>query len=164
MKQLSYFFKTDEHVSGLIARITMAIVILPHALQMIFGWFGGYGFGSTMNYLTQVEQLPWLVGVMVIMLQSVGTLLLLFGFMGRFFAASMIILFIGMIVTSHAHHGFFMNWYGKQEGEGFEYHLLVIGLATTVLLNGSGSFSLDAMLSKVVRHRELMPGIEFSRL
>jgi putative oxidoreductase len=84
--------------------------------------------------------------------------------MGRFFAASMIILFIGMIVTSHAQHGFFMNWYGSQEGEGFEYHLLVIGLATTVLLNGSGSFSLDGMLSKVSRYKELMPGIEFSRL
>jgi putative oxidoreductase len=164
MKQLSYFFKTDDHISGFIARFTMAIVILPHALQMTFGWFGGHGFMSTMNYFTQVVHLPWLVGFMVIMLQTIGSLLLLFGFMGRFFAASMIILFIGMIVTSHAHHGFFMNWYGSQEGEGFEYHLLVIGLATTVLLNGSGSFSLDAMLSKVSRYKELMPGIEFSRL
>lgn len=164
MKQLSYFFKTDEHDSGLIARITLALVILPHGAQLSFGWFGGPGFESAMDHFTQVENLPWLVGFTVIMLQVVGTLALLLGFMGRFFAAAMIVLFLGMIITSHLHHGFFMNWFGNQEGEGFEYHLLVIGLATTVLMNGSGAFSVDSVISRMSGYRQLMPGIEFSRL
>lgn len=164
MKQLSYFFKTDDHDSGLIARITLALVILPHGAQLAFGWFGGPGFESTMDHFTQVERLPWLVGFTVIMLQLVGTLALLLGFMGRFFSAAMIVLFIGMIITSHLHHGFFMNWFGNQEGEGFEYHLLVIGLATTVLMNGSGAFSVDSVVSKISGQNRLMPGIEFSRL
>ena len=33
------------------------------------------------------------------------------------------------ILTAHAANGFFMNWFGNQKGEGFEYHLLAIGLA-----------------------------------
>jgi putative oxidoreductase len=94
----------------------------------------------------------------------VGTLALLLGFMGRFFAASMILMFLGMIITSHLHHGFFMNWFGDQEGEGFEYHLLVIGLATAILRNGSGALSLDLMMSRISRYQKLMPRIEFSRL
>jgi putative oxidoreductase len=164
MKQLAYFFKTDAHDSGLIARITLALVILPHGAQLSLGWFGGPGFRNTMDHFVNVEQLPWLVGFAVIFLQVVGTFALLLGFMGRFFAASMILMFLGMIITSHLHHGFFMNWFGDQEGEGFEYHLLVIGLATAILRNGSGALSLDLMMSRISRYQKLMPGIEFSRL
>ena len=35
------------------------------------------------------------------------------------------------ILTSTAANGFFMNWYGNQKGEGFEYHLLAIGLGSS---------------------------------
>ena len=47
-----------------------------------------------------------------------------------------------------AHFGFYMNWSGQQKGEGFEYHLLAIGLAVAVLVLGAGSFSVDGLLSK----------------
>lgn len=30
----------------------------------------------------------------------------------------------------HWPHGFFMNWSGDQKGEGFEFHLLALGMAT----------------------------------
>lgn len=39
-----------------------------------------------------------------------------------------------------------MNWSGNQAGEDFEYHLLVIGLATALLINAPGCWSLDAVL------------------
>jgi hypothetical protein len=48
----------------------------------------------------------------------------------------------------HAHFGFYMNWFGQQKGEGFEYHLLAIGLAVAVLIRSAGSFSIDGLLSK----------------
>jgi putative oxidoreductase len=32
-----------------------------------------------------------------------------------------------------------MNWFGQQQGEGYEYHLLVIGLAVALLVTGSRS-------------------------
>jgi putative oxidoreductase len=33
---------------------------------------------------------------------------------------------IGAILTTNLKDGFFMNWFGSQAGEGYEYHLLVI--------------------------------------
>jgi hypothetical protein len=40
-----------------------------------------------------------------------------------------------------------MNWYGNQQGEGIEYHLLAIGLSLAALVKGSGAFSCDRLLS-----------------
>ena len=58
------------------------------------------------------------------------------------------LLMAGAIAMVHAHFGFYMNWFGQQKGEGFEYHLLAICLAVAVLVRGAGSFSIDGLLSK----------------
>jgi putative oxidoreductase len=43
-----------------------------------------------------------------------------------------------------------MNWFGQLEPgqEGFEYHLLVLSLAATVVIAGSGSLSVDRWLAR----------------
>ena len=41
----------------------------------------------------------------------------------------------------------FMNWFGNQAGEGFEYHLLVIGMAASLIINGAGKWSVDRLLA-----------------
>jgi len=54
-----------------------------------------------------------------------------------------------MIVAAlmvHVPNGFFMNWTGTQRGEGFEFHLLAIALAVTVVVKGAGAFSVDRAL------------------
>ena len=43
----------------------------------------------------------------------------------------------------HLQHGFFMNWFGNQAGEGIEYHLLALGLSLVVLIKGGGKWSVD---------------------
>jgi putative oxidoreductase len=43
----------------------------------------------------------------------------------------------------HFTNGPFMNWYGNQKGEGYEYHLLVIVIALTIMIRGAGAFSVD---------------------
>ncbi len=43
-----------------------------------------------------------------------------------------------------------MNWFGSQAGEGFEYHLLALGLALIVMLKGGGRWSLDSGMSKTM--------------
>jgi putative oxidoreductase len=55
-----------------------------------------------------------------------------------------------MLVAPFANHlypHFFMNWTGRQVGEGFEYHLLAIALIVTVLVRGGGALSLDRSIS-----------------
>lgn len=148
MNNYKTLFATKGHHTGVIVRLTLAIVILPHGCQLLLGWFGGYGFHGTMEYFTKVEGLPWIIGLLVILLQSLGALSILIGFAGRLMAFAMTILFIGMILTSHLEHGFFMNWFGQQKGEGFEFHLLVIGLCVTLLIGGSGGKSIDHYLAE----------------
>jgi putative oxidoreductase len=51
------------------------------------------------------------------------------------------------VLTVHAKVGFFMNWFGTQKGEGFEFHLLAIGIAVALIIGGAGRWSLDALIA-----------------
>ncbi|MFT3794296.1 DoxX family protein [Flavobacterium sp.] len=141
-------FQTNNDWAGFITRVTAGIVLFPHGAQKLLGWFGGYGFSGSMDYLTGTVQLPWLIAFVVIAIEFFGALALILGFASRIWAALSIVLMLGIIFTTHGHNGFFMNWFGNQAGEGFEYHLLFIGLAMATLVNGSGKFSIDSALSK----------------
>ncbi|ASZ10914.1 DoxX family protein [Chitinophaga pendula] len=140
-------FRTGDHLSGPILRLTIFIAILPHGLQLAFGWLGGSGYSATMEYLHGSMHLPVIIAFLTIALQVIGPLALLVGFASRLFAFAMTILFIGMILTAHLHNGFFMNWLGNQPGEGFEYHLLVIGILCGILVSGAGKYAVDRLLS-----------------
>ena len=49
---------------------------------------------------------------------------------------------VGAVATRHYRYGFFMNWGGRQQGEGFEYHLLAIALLLATVIAGPGRYSL----------------------
>lgn len=139
----NYFFHSDNSMSGFITRITAGFVLLPHGLQKTLGMFGGHGFEGTMGFFTTQIGLPWIVAFLVILIESVGAICMILGFATRFWAMAMIILFVGIILQVHWGNGFFMNWYGLQAGEGFEYHLLFIGLCLASYFTGGGRFSID---------------------
>jgi putative oxidoreductase len=141
-------FKTNNDWTGLALRLGIAIVLFPHGAQKLLGWFGGYGFAGTMQFFTGTVGLPWFIGFLVILLEFFGSLLLLAGLGSRIIAAAMIILFIGIVFASHVQNGFFMNWFGNQKGEGYEYFLLLIGLCAALLFNGSGKLSVDKLFYK----------------
>ncbi len=46
-----------------------------------------------------------------------------------------------------------MNWSGSQAGEGFEYHILAVGLAVALIIRGGGTLSLDRVLDARTRAR-----------
>lgn len=137
-----------ENWSLFLVRVTLAIVIFPHGAQLLLGWFDGFGYDATMQYFTTTANLPYLIGFLVIMIQFFGSIMLLLGLAVRLNAIAMFFLFVGMILTSHVEYGFFMNWYGTQEGEGYEYHLLVLGLTLPLVLKGSGAYGIGKLVSK----------------
>lgn len=139
---------THPNLGFSIARLTLGLVIFPHGAQKLFGIFGGYGYSGTMESLTTQMGLPSIVAFSVIMIEFFGSISLLLGLFSRFWALSLTGMFTGIIITTQLEHGFFMNWYGNQAGEGYEYSLLVIGLAMSVLFNGSGKWSIDSIISK----------------
>lgn len=140
-------FQTDDGWAGLILRVTLGFVMFPHGAQKLLGWFGGFGFDGTMGFFTQKMGLPWLIALLIIIGESFGSLALLAGLLTRFAAASLAVIMFGAITLVHLPHGFFMNWFGQQKGEGFEYHLLVIGIAAALLVTGGGKWSIDRELA-----------------
>lgn len=140
-------FSSGTDWTGVILRLTLGLIIFPHGAQKMLGWFGGYGFSGTLGYFTGTLNLPWIIGFLVIVIEFFGSLSLLAGLGSRLWAMAMIVLMLGIIFSAHIANGFFMNWTGAQGGEGYEFHLLVIGLSLAVVLNGGGRFSLDGYFS-----------------
>lgn len=145
---MKVFFQTDDTWTGLILRLTLGLVMFPHGAQKLLGWYGGFGFSGTMGFFTETMHLPWLVAFLVIVGECFGSLGLIAGLLTRFTAASFIVIMLGAITTSHLQNGFFMNWFGKQQGEGYEYHLLVIGLSLALLMTGAGKWSVDRLIAE----------------
>jgi putative oxidoreductase len=41
-----------------------------------------------------------------------------------------------------------MNWFGKQQGEGYEFHLLVLAICAVLALTGAGKWSADGAIAR----------------
>ncbi len=145
---LKSFFDTRSSWSAMILRLGLAGVILPHGFGKLLGWFGGFGFAGTMGFFTHKMHIPAPVAFLVIIGESLGSLALILGFMTRFVAVSFVMIMIGAILLVHLPNGFYMNWYGTKAGEGYEYHLLVITMAISLLLSGAGKASVDGVIAE----------------
>lgn len=148
MKTLLPLFKTDGCFSTLILRLTLGAVFLPHGAQKVLGCFGGYGFRGTMEAFTGQMHIPALFAFLAIAAESAGAIALILGFFTRIAAFGIACNMAVAIYMVHYANGFFMNWYGNQKGEGFEYHLLAIGIAVALILRGGGKWSLDSAIAR----------------
>jgi putative oxidoreductase len=134
--------KTDADGSALVLRVVLGVVMFAHGAQKMLGWFGGSGFGSTLEEFTS-QGIPYALGVVVVLAEFFGSIGLILGVLSRVAALGIGIIMVVAIFAVHWQHGFFMNWFGTQEGEGFEYHLLVLAICIVLLVKGSGAFSID---------------------
>jgi putative oxidoreductase len=100
-----------------------------------------------MDAFTQQMHIPAPLAVLAIAAEFLGSIGLIVGCLSRVAALGIATNMVVAILTVHKANGFFMNWYGNQKGEGFEYHLLAIGLALIVIIYGAGVASLDAIIS-----------------
>jgi putative oxidoreductase len=113
---------------------------MAHGAQKLFGAFNGPG-------LSAFVQMMGPLGYLVAVGEFFGGLGLVLGFLSRFSAASIILIMLGAVATVHGKFGFFMNWAGTQKGEGFEYHILALGLAIALLFTGGGALSVDGAVA-----------------
>ena len=141
IKNLSY--------SSAVLRLVLALVIFPHGAQKMLGWFGGFGFEGTMNYFTGTVGLPYALGVLVILIEFCGPILLILGSFTRVTAAATFFLFGGILITSHLDNGFFMNWFGNQPGEGYEFDLLVLAMSLALTIQGPGKITITKFSRKL---------------
>jgi putative oxidoreductase len=127
------------------SRLILGIVFFAHGAQKMLGWFGGFGLSGTVGAFTQAG-MPVALALFVIFTEFFGGLSMIFGLLARLGGLGITALMLGAIATVHHKFGFFMNWYGLQKGEGFEFHLLAIALAVLILVRGPGALSLDRLI------------------
>jgi putative oxidoreductase len=136
------FLRTDNSPALLFIRLALGVVMFPHGAQKVLGWFGGPGFAKTLQAFAGMGFPMWSVIVLMVV-ESLGSLLLVAGFLTRLWAIGIGTSITICMFTQHVQHGFFLNWLGQQRGEGFEYHILVIGICLALLIKGGGMLSVD---------------------
>lgn len=140
--------RTDKLPGITVLRVVLAAVLFPHGAQHLLGWFGGYGFAGTYEWMTATVGLPSFIAATAIVGEFVAPFALLVGIGGRIAGLFVVALMAGAAST-HAGNGFFMNWFGSMPAgaEGYEYHLLVMAMALAIVIQGSGLYSLDRVIS-----------------
>jgi putative oxidoreductase len=139
--------QTDNSTGTTIIRVLLGVVFFAHGAQKMLGWFGGYGFSGTMGFFTGALHIPAVFAFLAIAAEFFGGLGLIFGALTRVAAFGIVVNMLVAIAMVHSRFGFFMNWSGTQKGEGFEYHLLAIGISVFLMLEGAGALSVDRKLS-----------------
>jgi len=125
--------RTAVDVALLVARVVVGVIFAAHGSQKMFGAFGGPG-------LQGIVQMMGPIGYLVAIGEFFGGLGLVFGFLTRFSAASLIVIMGGAIQMVHGKNGFFLD-----KG-GFEYCLALIGLLLPILIAGPGRFAIGRIL------------------
>ncbi len=146
---------TDNDIATAIVRLVLGVIFFAHGAQKMLGWFGGYGFSGTMGFFTGMMHIPALFAFLAIAAEFFGGLGLIFGFPTRIAALGIFSNMIVAVAMVHHHFGFFMNWTGAQKGEGYEYHLLILGVTVFLMIRGAGAASIDRALSSPARHAAL---------
>lgn len=132
--------QTNDDVALLVLRILLGVVFIPHGMQKILG------FSGTMQMFTTNLHIPWVFAFLAIMAEFLGSWGLITGLFTRVAAFGIGMNMAVAVYMLHWQNGFFMNWFGNQKGEGFEYHILVIGMAIALIIKGGGKWSLDRLV------------------
>ena len=148
---MKFLVQTEDSWSGLVLRLGLGVVMFPHGAQKVLGWFGGYGLAATLEAFTGKMHIPAIFAVLAILAESAGSLGLITGCLTRVAALGILCNMTVAVAMVHWPNGFFMNWSGKQAGEGFEYHLLAIAIAIALILTGGGKWSVDRVIASRIK-------------
>jgi putative oxidoreductase len=143
--------QTSDDGAITVIRLALGIVFFFHGMQKLTTMFGGYGFTGTMGFFTGKLGIPAVFAFLAIMAEGLGWLGLVTGFLTRIAAFGIGMNMAVAVYMLHWQNGIFMNWFGNQKGEGFEYHILVIGMALALIIKGGGKWSLDRLVEQKVK-------------
>ena len=142
---LRRLLQTEQSYAILALRLVLAIVIFLQGAQKLLGWYGGSGLDGTLQFFASIG-VPAALALLVIASDFFGSLVLALGLGGRLAAFGTAAVMLGAMVLVHGQYGFFINWYGAQQGEGIQFHLLATAAAVVLMAKGSGAWSVDRLL------------------
>ena len=143
---LKALFRTDGSRGTIFLRLALGIVMFPHGAQKVLGLFGGPGYEKTIEIFTTKMHFPVYAVILLMITEFVGSLCVIAGLFTRICALAIGTAMAICAYMGHLQNGFFMNWFGNQKGEGFEFHILVVGIALALVVRGGGAFSVDRTL------------------
>lgn len=123
-------------------RAALGIIFVVHGWDKLFGEAGVAGFAGLVASLgfPAPAVLAWLVAL----LEFLGGLALLVGWLTRWIAAALFLEILVATFAVHVQHGFFVF---RPEGQwGYEYNMLILAGLGTLILAGSGKLALDDWL------------------
>jgi len=125
--------------SGLAAlRIVVGVIFLMHGGQKLF-----MGFHNVAGFLGSLGiPLPTLAAIVLTLVEFVGGIALVLGFLTRYAAALLVIDMLVAIITVHAKNGFFTS-----KG-GVEFPLLLLVANISLALAGAGALGVDTLRKK----------------
>lgn len=133
-------------------RALLGVVFIAHGAQKLFGAFGGEGLHRQADQMLELGLEPeMLFAVLVGVAEFGGGLLLILGLLTPLGAAAIAGVMVGAIATVSGTNGFFV------QDNGFEYNLLLMGIALALLAFGPGRYSVDHRLGlrPLVRQEDL---------
>jgi len=139
-------FATYPSWSHLVVRLGLGVVFFAHGAQKVFGWFGGHGLSATIAGFRQMN-VPAGATVLAAFIECFGGLAILVGFLARPAALGLVVVMLVAIAKVHGRNGFFLNMMmtpGK--GHGYEFNLVLIAMALSILIGGAGVFSIDRII------------------
>ena len=145
---------TNAGMGMLWARIPLGIIMVQHGYGKVFGLSGFIQFCDNLG-------IPPVFAVCAAFGEFFGGLGMLLGGLTRIAAFGVGCTMAVAAITRHMlpGYGFVMNYHGTLPfaTEGYEFHVVAVGISATLMFLGAGALSLDHVLSRVLARRKSQP-------
>jgi putative oxidoreductase len=127
-----------------LVRFVAGLFLLPHGMQKLFGWFGGYGLDGTSQFFVSKLGLPASFATLAALIEVFGGLALAVGLFTRVAAAFVFVMMAVAVVQVHLGAGFFWT------GGGWEYPAMWGLVALSFVVRGGGRLSVDSLIGREI--------------
>jgi putative oxidoreductase len=135
------------------ARIGLAWIFVYHGAGTLFGAFGGSGVHSQAVFYAHVAHLHpgTFFAILGGIIECFGGAAVGLGIFGRLAAAGLVGDMVIAMITVTFGHGII----GNSSGSGYELNVALAALALVIAILGTGRFSLDAALGKLLKRQPI---------
>ena len=128
-----------QKYAPLLIRLCLAAIFMTHGSQKLFGLFGGHGLTGAATSFAGLGFKPAMFWAVVAgLIEFACGLSMLLGFLTRYAGVLLSVFMCVAIYKVHWKDGFF----------GFEYQLLIIASALSLVAGGPGALALDSIRRK----------------
>ncbi len=151
MEQVTERERNTPSWAPLVIRLVLGVVFIAHGSMKVFGAFGGHGMPGTIGMVESLGfPVPVIFAWLAALAEFLGGIGVLVGLLTRVGAAAIAVNMIVAITMVHLKNGFFAP-------RGYEFPLVLLAMALSLIIAGAGSISLDWLLWRSPRKESRNP-------